>query len=553
MSFALEHFELHFSPNLVPVAEQLYDNKAIVHFQEIERNLWSFEVRDGDTFEIEVLITPSKVKSYTCDCENFVSESECKHVIASLYKLRLLKTKKVAISPKVATRFPKKLSIPNILGQIAPEDLVLFVRNYAKKNKQFATEIKANFARYIDLENNEDKYESILNGIIKPATGVSYKIGHQTIRQFKNVAHQFDAQFEDAISLKQYKEASYIIKALLSKNAYINHWTASENTDVTELNEHLHHQLDYLLSLKIAPDLREELLLYSINLVSRSYYHVTHSEQNLLLYLKDAVNDEERKIEMVKILNRAIKSQTLHEYELEHLWIIRQYFVNDDLQVAELRAPLLGSQAIYRVCERLYKQKAFNGLIDFFNKFSSNGYIKDRFLVKKYISTLFQLSDKKLAKKECLKYLYALKDLYFCEILKEQFPESIGDIFEEIKSQLESKRSVESENLYFRILKLEGNVNELVKKLTNGKGQLRHVYEFADFIEQNSDQLPSVSIKVIDRYLSEYLGRESSIEIRRFLIFLRTEDYERAFKAAKKHLSDNYSDRKSLKEEIRNL
>ena len=50
-----------------------------------ERNIWVAKV---DDFEVEMQISPSKVKACSCECNVFLNEKMCGHVAAGLLALR---------------------------------------------------------------------------------------------------------------------------------------------------------------------------------------------------------------------------------------------------------------------------------------------------------------------------------------------------------------------------------------------------------------------------------------------------------------------------------
>ncbi len=553
MSFSLEHFDLHFPPELLPAGEQLFDSDAVTHYEEIEKNLWAFEVNELENYEVEILISPSKVNNYSCECQYFKNHKGCKHVVASLFILRLLKTKKVSRERKTIKSNPSKLNISNIINQVPVADLKNFVRNYSKTSKHFSTALKANFARSIDLENNEEKYESILNGIIKPSTSINYRISHQSIKQFINVANQFDAQFEDSISLKQYKEAFFIIKSLLAKVAYINHWTLSQKQEIKSINVHFHKQFEFLIGLDIPPSLKQDVIKFGLDLAGRSYYHVTDSELNLLNILFDPLIAESKEKTLVSLLNERLNAENLHDFELEYLWVIRQYYVEKKAKLPIIKAPLLSSQSVFRICEKLTENKAYHGLKLFLELFKFKGQIRDVFLLKSYIKVLQELKDYATLSELCIESLIIHKDIFFYEVLKSISPNDRDKYFKEISSKIIGKKSLDSELLYLKILASDLKTDELIDYLSNSRNAIVHIYSFIAYLSQNSDRLGKVVLEISDRYLNEYLGRESSIEMRKLLIYLRQNEFDSEMKLLKKHLITEYTSRKSLKDEIKDV
>lgn len=554
MNFSLEHFELHVPSELLPAGEGLYESDAITSSGELEKNLWSFEVKDNTEQEVEILISPSKVINHSCECELFAEAKVCKHIVAALYLLRNIKTKPNTVVRKTVRSTPKKLSTNTILQQIPIEDLKNFIRNYAKKNKPFSTALKANFARNVETSNNSDKYENILNTVIRPATGSSHRIPHNSLRQFFNIAEQFDAQFEDAISLKQYKEAFYIIKSLLSKNAYINHWTLSDNEKATKLNKHLHEQYVYFLEQDMAPELRREASVFSMELLERSYYHVSDPDHNMYLIILDA-NQEEDYEALVDILSKRLGSDLLHNYELEYLWMIRQQMVEKGIiDQIPTKPPFLGSQSVFRICEKLESIKAYKGLLAFVNQFKVKGVLKDVFLIKKYLNVLAQLGEHDELYELSFRYLFAFKDIFFYDVIRENFPNKQKETYTTINEKLSKRSQFEPQSLFLDILKKEHKVKEMVTYILSSDHSLTHLYNYADYISQSDQkELAELSVNAADMYLKEYLGEESAHEMRKLLLFLKHNDYNPSYKMVRNHLLSDFSDRKGLMKTIKEI
>ena len=88
MNFPIKDLEFHIEDALIERAEQLIALQAVRQFQEIERHLWVAMVEDEQTFEVEVQISPSKLKAFTCDCERAQATDLCAHVSLILILLR---------------------------------------------------------------------------------------------------------------------------------------------------------------------------------------------------------------------------------------------------------------------------------------------------------------------------------------------------------------------------------------------------------------------------------------------------------------------------------
>lgn len=120
------------SENHLVIGEKILDANGVTSLFESERNLWIATV---DGFEVEIQITPSKVRACSCECTIYQKENMCGHVAAGLFELRKkLTQKKIAANKKrKLQKTYGKLTTNSILEEVGVEELQAFVRHYAKK------------------------------------------------------------------------------------------------------------------------------------------------------------------------------------------------------------------------------------------------------------------------------------------------------------------------------------------------------------------------------------------------------------------------------------
>ena len=89
MNFPLKNIELHLEETALLIGEKLFEKGKVEGLHETERNLWLAEVERN---EVEVQISPGKVKAITCECNVFKTNKICGHIAATLFALRKLLT-----------------------------------------------------------------------------------------------------------------------------------------------------------------------------------------------------------------------------------------------------------------------------------------------------------------------------------------------------------------------------------------------------------------------------------------------------------------------------
>lgn len=280
--------ELIYDDELVQQGELLFESNAVSDVSVLDSNLYVCQVKDGLNYEVEIFGPFLKKQKLSCECAFFKSNRVCKHAIAALFKIREDFKEKEKSKEVVSVDTPLKkqklatLNINQILEEIDHEDLKSFVKNYAKQDKKFSTQLKVSFARKIDLSNNQDKYKNILNTIIRPYTGLQAKSNASELRAIIHVLEDFGDQINDCIALGQYREAFNIYESAFAKLEYVRHYHQYHAEQTLKLSHSYHQMIVDFLGEKLPPELRLEFMSFLIDLVGRSYYHFSDVHNNII-------------------------------------------------------------------------------------------------------------------------------------------------------------------------------------------------------------------------------------------------------------------------------
>lgn len=154
-------------------------------------------------------------------------------------------------------------------------------------------------------QNNESVYKSILDSIIGPIRVKDQKIGSAELRNFEYVTQELIQQYEDAVSLQQYTEGFFILKAILNKGCYIHHNSKKESEKIMQLIVQIHTFLDELFYCPLAPELREKLYGFSLELAQKSYYKILDNNFNIFEILYTHKKEDKE----YNLINEAAKTK----------------------------------------------------------------------------------------------------------------------------------------------------------------------------------------------------------------------------------------------------
>lgn len=259
MNFLLSNLEVALDETHMVVGEKLFEENKVTSLFEGQRNLWVAEV---DGFEVEMQITPSRVKAVSCECEVYLKEKMCGHVAGGLFALRnhFSETKsKKKKQPKLKEKVYHKLTTSAILDSINPEELKTFVGKYAKQNRNFALALSTRFASSVSLTDNYGKYQQIFSQLVQSIRKKNNMMSAVGVKQFLRTCQEFLNQANDAIALQHFIESWAILSSTANALPLVIRNTEGDDSNLLELAGNVFKKIDDLLVQPIPPGLKTEI------------------------------------------------------------------------------------------------------------------------------------------------------------------------------------------------------------------------------------------------------------------------------------------------------
>lgn len=143
----LKDFERFLDASMWSKAQDLVHAGAVQGLRELERHFWDGRVVDGEAvYEVEVMLTPNKIKAYTCSCwSNAARQLMCVHIAALLLRIRhylsSMQAAKAAV-PRSEKQPSDALRMNQLLADADPDALKAFVHAYARDDRQFGQALR---------------------------------------------------------------------------------------------------------------------------------------------------------------------------------------------------------------------------------------------------------------------------------------------------------------------------------------------------------------------------------------------------------------------------
>ncbi|MCC6460240.1 MAG: hypothetical protein IT260_07200 [Saprospiraceae bacterium] len=291
----LKNFELHINPSTWNLAQDLIQAGAVRNLREVEKHFWVALVQEGeDFFETEAIITPHKIKAFTCECWSEGRRLMCAHVAAALFKVRqFLEQKAEARQQKESTEKteePGRLTVQTALGNATPEQLAEFVRAYARKDRDFALALKTWFAGHITSA--ENPFTLLLESALPRHAGVR-PLREPEMRRLRKMLDELETQLESAAGQANVRVVFQIGTAILQKVVPLLPKTPEPRQEqLVEYCLLALRQLSQLPPEHASPELREAQRLFLFELAARNTLPAA-MERDMVLYLSQAALEDD--------------------------------------------------------------------------------------------------------------------------------------------------------------------------------------------------------------------------------------------------------------------
>lgn len=566
MNFEIKNIESNFPEEIIEQAEALLMEGLVYGINYLEKRIWtmkvaeSYEDLDADKgFEIEIQLSGKKVKNWTCECDFFQQNKYCKHIVAGLFALRKhlleieLSKQKAAIKATPAKH--KRLTTISVLNSIDPEALKNFVRAYARNDKKFALSLKARFAHTVEVDDDKDKYLQLLQATFNSVITTKDKIKYSSLPQINSLITDILDHVDDAIALDHYSEASDILQAVIIKLSP-NIKRAEKNEDkILELLRSAFSYLDVLIKKDLPPELKREIWQFCFEKFDgkehRKYGTNIHFLESLLIL----TDDQPSALTLLSKLEQEVE----HTFEKKKKGILLLYKMK---LVQRFQNELLDTF----IEQNLKEPEVLLAAIK--NSFDQQKYEDARQLAKKGLATqknvniLNELDD--LLLNIALRTenheeitLYARKrflvtfEFHFYQILKnitsKGWKKLVKGIIEDIERQSFSPLKKNTLAKLYAEERMNKDLIEFIQ--ANRSLDLLEEYDL-QLIEDFKTDVYNLYEELLDGYLRNHLGRQTSAKIRDIFYHLRNIGAQKLVYKLAKRYREQYAERHTLMEEI---
>ena len=564
-NFPLSDIEQYLDDDVV-VEGELMLNRNPARLFEVDKGLWIARYTDENDgqIETEIQLTGAKVKNATCECSVFKKTLICPHISATLLSLRRQKTREREIklsSAKTkaidAENTATRLTVPNILKKMNPAQLIDFMADYARVDKQFALALKTRFAGDLNTGDAFEHYKTLIDNTLKSIKNPKGKITPKGWQQFFTLVDELKQKAEAYFKNGELHLClAFVQKALPLVHRYLR----SYDSPKPKLEKRQILLLEILRGygeVLIAPDLAEQLWVFYIQEYGQNVRHAF--SDRLFDWLVKNLDTNYRTDQMIQLIDNQMVAQRIY---IE---------VKDKLLTHKIQ--VLQKSGRVEQASQLILQSAQNPEVLIFA-----------------IQNALEKQDLKLAKNLCLNGLNIFKSSNITAVNLEAFLLTIAQKEADTEGVLHyaERQLLKTYNFDFYIILKKYKIpnkkmNALIHSLENQpyKIEKRDLLAAIYFEEKDMDKLinliktlqsldllrrfgaelwrfdPKMAIDlhkvVIYEYLSSHLGRPPAQRIRTILEYYLEKKTFNLTDTLMELLKNDFPERQSLNEELDNM
>ncbi len=533
----MDSLDTIYSFDVYSYAENICDNKGVNVLSESDQFL-NLQIADEIIYEVELVRPFTKKFKSSCTCEFHSKNKFCVHTVAGLIHLKRRaedhNTSEVISSPK-----PKKLRLSDVLDNVPHSALLKFIKSYSSKDKKLNIALKVHFAKYVDLQDNSEKYKTILESVIKPITTANQKLSQSEWSSIKSICKDLLDQTEDLIVLNGAFEALEIIQTVISKLSYIQTAYQKNTADLTELLNLFHQSLANLYTSDISGKLKQQYKEAVTSLLNTSYYQITtpiyHAAEILF---KNKLIDLSVLSEILKIKIKQRKNE--NELYLVYSLLIR--ISGDKFDYTTI--PSAHFVLLERIADDLLLHKEKNVALKLLYHFH-NSKVRNPLTLKLARILLDYNSTEKL--NELANLFIETKDLRIIDYIQHIHKDISSTFIKEVFSSSKFELLTKSITFPYFLHKI-GKTDDLLEYLTAAKNfELLKNFD-TDINRVRPLPLALLYTNMVDEYLKNHIGENSVLFINQLVQHLEKIKAKDAVKHIKYLIKESYGHRSGFQE-----
>ena len=288
--------------NQILKGKHYFLDDAVEYVLEEKPGYWKAEVEGTELYHVQIQILKEEIKNTSCDCPH--DDPFCKHVVAVLFAIQDeldIDEEKPEQQKKKAAAKKKTPSVEELLQQVTETDLKNFVKEAAKKSKDFRNLFMLRF-QYANEPDGYEKYAAMIRDNAKAFLKRGFIDYHDSSKALK-AATDIASEAETAFAKGNYRITYDAGRALIKEVQEMIHNMDDSNGLAGNCIETAFSCLaDMAANADVPILLRNEIFEYALTEIDKPHYKDFGFDSHMLGLLITAATDSEQiKTSLLKI------------------------------------------------------------------------------------------------------------------------------------------------------------------------------------------------------------------------------------------------------------
>lgn len=561
--FKLQDLERQLEESIWLDGEELQLAGAVKSLTEVERHLWVAKVQAETKYEVEVQISPSKVKSVSCECAEFKDKRMCGHIAAGLIELRSLMAhrKREREAKKKATALRKAESKPRftldtVLEETSSEELLAFIKEYARHHRQFSLALKARFTPQVDQIQSREKYGQLLNTAISVARKANRRISLRGVQKLTKVLEEILFQAEGYFFAGHYQEVMDTAGVLLEKITPILNKVDRGREKLDAYLKQAFSLLGKIADADAPPVLKRKLWEYAVTESGKLFYRNQSFDVHFYRLLNRLSKSEDQDQQLLQLIEDHLELKVTRTEAEEELLLLKLYLLEKqgDQQLVNrfFETHINQSRLLKKAINRARKLKDWSAAKHWVKVALAQDHSREnhRQWQKMALEIAQETEDQQNILSLALDLFIDSGQVSYFDLALTQVEDSTQVSDEALQRLImETPRPVRQEAIA-TVLSRTGRLEELLKFLEQSQSLLL-LQKFDHHWQQSDrDQVFPIYRKLLLGYLKNHLGRITSQKIKSIIDFLYETGRSSMAERLIEEMKSTYPERHSLMEEL---
>lgn len=316
-AITIDNFEKRLDPSTIAAGERHYATHDYEIKEDTKTEFYSIQFnQEQELLKVEITLRQRKIKTVDCGCEAYQNHKIiCLHIAAALFALKESQIAKHIPEPPTPTApdLPT-LHVNHLLNAMSTQDLIHFIKHSLRDYKDLSVLLKLKYAHLLVIENNDQKYDLILQGMFRPY--ISGSLNTSSYKKLVNWLEEGVAIGADLMVMGQWKEAVLLMTAISRKIHYLAYRKPEYKNQLLKVNHLWYASMHKLVSLNLPPEVKGFIQERLYPLATSPHYTIVHYEENVHILLWNFFwGKAEQQIHLNFLKERSLNQQ---DFRIQH-------------------------------------------------------------------------------------------------------------------------------------------------------------------------------------------------------------------------------------------